>query len=403
MTSESIDSFMQKREITDFQYYFEHQTNRATYLIAFTFFILFVFEELFGGSLYPPTLIRLGANSHIHLLNGELWRLITCIFLHGGFLHLALNTYVLFALGTFFNRLLGESHFFSLWFLSGVGGSVASMLAGSGKMSIGGSGALWGLFGASAALIMQPSHFLPEPLRAQLRQITVLNLGINLAISFLPIVDFWGHIGGGITGFLIAYPMFHVLPRAPIPKKIQEVGFHVIAVMLCAAAAFCFALNAYKQKPWTLLEPTQMQTIQLPSMELSLEVPTYLPSSFSPIGFSQWQLGKLPFDPMAIQIEQSLKNPGWTLQDLQKAMQHTIDSRHLKTKPVFVREKLNGIDTLFVTLQTTQKEPVFLFGQIRANQLLQVQFTSFQTSHPSPTLLPSKIMESMQPNTHIHQ
>jgi membrane associated rhomboid family serine protease len=127
---------------------------------------------------------------------GQWYRLITATFLHGGILHLLFNMYALYILGPNLERMLGSKQFFSLYFLSALGGSTLGLwFSDPTSNSIGASGAIFGLL---TATIVIGRH-----LRADVTQLIVL-LVINTALGFTGGVDWRAHLGGALTGALVA-------------------------------------------------------------------------------------------------------------------------------------------------------------------------------------------------------
>ena len=139
-------------------------------------------------------------------VNGAWWLLLTSAFLHGSFLHIAFNMYVLFALGPVLERVLGHGRYLVLYLVSAVGGGVASFwFSDVNAVSVGASGAIFGLMGA---LVVAGKR-----LRYDVRQVLIL-LAINLVIGFIaPGVDWRAHLGGLVTGALVAAVLVFA-PRA---------------------------------------------------------------------------------------------------------------------------------------------------------------------------------------------
>lgn len=158
-------------------------------------------------------------------VNGEWWRLVSAAFLHGSFLHIAFNMYVLFALGPTLERILGHSRYLILYVLSALGGGVASYLFSDMQtVSVGASGAIFGLMGA---LVVAGRR-----LRYDVTQVLML-LGINIVIGFFaPGVDWRAHLGGLVTGAVVA--AIFVLPARSHRKAVQVSG---ILAVLCVLAA----------------------------------------------------------------------------------------------------------------------------------------------------------------------
>jgi membrane associated rhomboid family serine protease len=157
--------------------------------------------------------------------NGEWWRLLTAAFLHGSFLHIAFNMYVLFALGPTLERILGHTRYLLLYILSAIGGSVASyLISNMNTVSVGASGAIFGLMGA---LVVAGRR-----LKYDVTQVLVL-LGINVVIGFVsPGVDWRAHLGGLITGAIVAAIFVFPAPRYRVPI---QVGGIVLLLVLMAA------------------------------------------------------------------------------------------------------------------------------------------------------------------------
>jgi len=161
-------------------------------------------ETLAGGSTNTQTLIRFGAKVNDLIVQGEYWRLLTPIFLHAGIAHLAFNMYALYVLGVEVERLFGRSRFLVLYFLSGLGGSVLSFLFGA-RISVGASGAIFGLAGALVAYFTRHREIFGRRGRQQFVNIVAV-VAINLFIGFsLPGIDNLGHLGGLVVGLAIGW------------------------------------------------------------------------------------------------------------------------------------------------------------------------------------------------------
>jgi membrane associated rhomboid family serine protease len=162
-------------------------------------------------------------------VNGEWWRLVTAAFLHGSFLHIAFNMYVLYALGPTLERILGHSRYLLLYLLAALGGGVASYVFSDIRtVSVGASGAIFGLMGA---LVVAGRR-----LRYDVTQVLIL-LGINVAIGFFsPGVDWRAHLGGLVTGAVVAAIM--VFPPRRYRTVVQVVGLLGVFLVLVAFAAW---------------------------------------------------------------------------------------------------------------------------------------------------------------------
>lgn len=223
----------------------------ATYSFAGLSIFLFLLEEWWGGSTNVQTLALMGGNIGTMVIeHGEYYRLFTSIFLHAGIMHIFFNTYVLIVLGNFIEQLLGSTRFIFLFLLSGVIGSLASIFIGASSLSVGASGAIWGLFGAGLALSLYPSHLMPEHARERIRKVMLINLAINVMVSFLPMVDMWAHFGGGIAGFLVTIGFMQRMPLI-----VSKVG----ALVMLVLTAWSFYADYSTYEPWRARSLYEMQ------------------------------------------------------------------------------------------------------------------------------------------------
>src|SRR5438445_2043493 len=119
---------------------------------------VFIANAVAGVSVIAPSgeaLLRWGADFGPRTLSGEPWRLLTSTFLHFGIIHLALNMWCLWALGTLAEPLFGWAAFLLLYLLSGLGGSVLSMLVHPMVVSAGASGAVFGVAGGVITFLLR--------------------------------------------------------------------------------------------------------------------------------------------------------------------------------------------------------------------------------------------------------
>ena len=158
-----------------------------------------------NGAADAFTLIGLGAKfSPLIDLDGQWWRLLTAMVLHGGLVHLGFNSYALYILGPEVERIFGTFRFAAIYLVAGLAGSVGSYAFGSlGAPAIGASGAIFGLMGALGAFAYSARTTLGDSARRNLRQIAGV-AAINLLIGFsLPGIDNYAHLGGLVAGVLV--------------------------------------------------------------------------------------------------------------------------------------------------------------------------------------------------------
>lgn len=153
----------------------------------------------------------LGMSVNGFILEGEWWRIITSMFLHGGFMHVLFNMFSLFLFGPELEKIAGKTRFLTIYLLSGIGGGLATLLTQYlGYASVGASGAIFGIFGAFAAILYRYRHSMP-----QLRQVILPIIVISVILTFLqPNVNETGHIGGLVTGFILG--MFFFKPKPTV-------------------------------------------------------------------------------------------------------------------------------------------------------------------------------------------
>jgi rhomboid protease GluP len=137
------------------------------------------------------------------IMQGQVWRLITPIFLHGSILHIAFNMYALFYIGPTLERFYGRQRYLGLFLLSGFAGNVISFMF-SPYQSLGSSTAIFGLLAAEGVLLYQNREIFGNIARRALSQVVIIAV-VNLIIGLTPGIDNWGHIGGLIGGTLFAW------------------------------------------------------------------------------------------------------------------------------------------------------------------------------------------------------
>ena len=142
-------------------------------------------------------------------LDGQWWRIVTGAFLHGGFLHIAFNMFALFQVGNIVELLYGKLRSAALYAVSLVGSGLAVVYFAPNDLTVGASGAIFGLFGALVAVGLR----LGPRGRGLIGQVLPI-IVINLVLTFtIPNISAAGHIGGLLTGFLAGLVLFMVPSR----------------------------------------------------------------------------------------------------------------------------------------------------------------------------------------------
>lgn len=188
-----------------------------------------------------PALIDWGANFGPLTLTSEPWRLITCAFVHGNLLHLVVNMYALGAVGPEIEKNMGTARFLYCYLISALTGAIVSMEFQPTYVSVGASGAIFGIVGAAFAYVAPGTL---EQVRATLkRRVIVLSafVCLNLAFGiFVRGIDNAAHMGGLIGGLAAGFAV-----SLPSSKRFRE---HAIAIMgLLAALPLACYLMMFKQ------------------------------------------------------------------------------------------------------------------------------------------------------------
>ncbi len=170
----------------------------VTYIIIALCIIMFLVS---GGGYNVNLLLLFGANYGPLVRNGEIYRLITCMFLHGGIVHIVLNMYSLFIIGPRIEDFFGKKKFILIYLLSGISASLLSIGINGNTISIGASGAIFGLFGALIYFANNYRGYIGAVIKSQVVPIVIYNLLIGF---FIPGIDIYGHIGGLIGGLIVA-------------------------------------------------------------------------------------------------------------------------------------------------------------------------------------------------------
>lgn len=228
----------------------------------------FVVMVLNGVHLMNPTtnsLIFWGANLKELSLGGEPWRLITSTFLHGGIIHLLFNMYALAMIGSFLEPMIGRLRFTAAYFFAGLFASIASIWNNDMVVSVGASGAIFGMFGLFFVLLL--TDLIPQQIRKKL----ISNIGglllINIAYGMMnPQIDNAAHIGGLISGALIGWLYSKSLRQLNNPDFAKKNLLLTISIMIIA----CFSL--YYTIPSTNYEYRELLTQFSENEQKSVEV-----------------------------------------------------------------------------------------------------------------------------------
>ena len=191
-----------------------------------------------------------GAKINSLILQGQLWRFITPILLHGSILHIAFNMYALFTIGPGLERRYGEKSFLALYLISGLWGNTLSFLF-SQNNSLGASTAIFGLIAAQGVYVYKNRHLLGQAAHPLLINIITV-IAINLMLGLSPGIDNWGHLGGLFGGLLYAWfagPTYgiestitlgNVIIKQPKNPRLVSFGVVLLAAFLILLGFFSY-------------------------------------------------------------------------------------------------------------------------------------------------------------------
>lgn len=169
-------------------------------------FISFKAQDLliWGGNYGPKT---------VHA--DQWWRLISCTFLHGGLMHILFNMYGLLTVGIFLEPLLGRARYGIIYLVCGFVASFTSLMWHPLIISVGASGAIFGLYGMFLALLLM--NVFPKDFKKAFLISSSVFIGYSLLLGLTGGIDNAAHIGGLICGFVIG-----VYFSKELKQKVQE-------------------------------------------------------------------------------------------------------------------------------------------------------------------------------------
>lgn len=239
---------------------------RVIYGLLGLILAVFLVETVLGGSTRTAVLVTLGAQVNLLVWQGEVWRLLTAMFLHIGVQHLLFNGWALYSLGRDVEMFYGSGRFTILYFVAGLFGSVAYYLLGAPTsavtVSAGASGAVFGIIGAELAFWLRNREVFGVFGRQRLLNLGIL-VAINLFFGFtVPGINNLAHLGGLGSGFLLALalaPHYQVVLRwdvfGPTPRLANTASLIVQVAAVALAVILLFAGLALGDQRWTALAP----------------------------------------------------------------------------------------------------------------------------------------------------
>ena len=212
------------------------KTVPVTTLLLVSFIGLFIMQVLTGVDANNPSteeLLKWGANTLPYTMDSEPWRLASSAFLHIGLMHLLFNGFAMYFFGQIAEPMFGSAKFLALFLLAAIGGNLLNnhitwqgILDGTGQPGLS-AGASGGIMGIGAALLIAALFKISvNGMVLNLKSLIII-MGINLVYGFaVPGIDNAGHIGGAVTGLVIALA-FALAYRQRLAATLQNVPSRV--------------------------------------------------------------------------------------------------------------------------------------------------------------------------------
>ena len=181
--------------------------------------LIYLLQLLTNSLFFRDLPAEYGMKINQAILEGEYWRLVTPMFLHGSILHLGFNLYALYILGRRSERFFGSFRFLLLFLIAGITGNLFSFIF-TPEWSLGSSTAIFGLLAAEGVFLYQNRELFGNRSRIALRQIIQVAV-INFLIGLSPGIDNWGHLGGLVGGALFSWFAGPILKLEGTPPLVR--------------------------------------------------------------------------------------------------------------------------------------------------------------------------------------
>lgn len=272
--SSSATAVSDRDDVAEFNHRLRGLTPRTPVTWAFLAANLAVFTVMVASGVSPidpgsDALLAWGADYGVRTTNGEWWRLFTSMFVHIGVLHLGMNMWVLSIIGRFLERIVGSIGLLVVYILSGLFGSLASLLWDPFVVSAGASGAVFGLYGALLGFLIRRRHAIPPVALRQLQHSAMYFVAYNLVLGFSILhVDNAAHLGGlfgGLAlGCLVAQPISpQGLARRTLAARNAAVVGGLIVIGIAAFVPRVGDLTAEIEEAWRIFNQSNNSYTQL--------------------------------------------------------------------------------------------------------------------------------------------
>ncbi|PRR81365.1 rhomboid family intramembrane serine protease [Clostridium luticellarii] len=176
----------------------------VTYILIALNVLVYFMTSYLSGNIFDSNLnvlVFMGAKVNSLIDSGQYYRLFSCMFLHAGIVHLGVNMYSLYIMGTFIEKIYGRFKYIIIYFISGIISSITSYIF-SPSISVGASGAIFGLLGAALIFALKMKHQIGKEFIMNIMSVIAVNLIIGFSIAN---VDNFGHLGGLVGGIVMSW------------------------------------------------------------------------------------------------------------------------------------------------------------------------------------------------------
>lgn len=208
--------------------------------------LVFVLMAVNGAGIFDANSlvhIKWGANYAPLTLSGDWWRLLTCVFLHFGIIHLAMNMYSLYNIGIYLEPMLGKTRYVAAYLCTGIFASLTSLWwhGSNAVVSAGASGAIFGMYGLFLALLT--TSLIPAKVRQALLQSIGIFVIYNLVYGLKSGVDNAAHVGGLLSGFITGYVYSLTLKKEKQQQPPLKWVVPVLILLTIASAYYYLQAN----------------------------------------------------------------------------------------------------------------------------------------------------------------
>ena len=216
------------------------------------------------------TLLDWGANFGPYTMNGQWWRLFTCMFLHFGIVHIGMNMWVLWGLAQLVERLVGSVGFGIAYIVSGIAGGIASLAWNPVAISAGASGAVFGTAGALLGFVVLRRDTIPDAMRWGMMKSMAKFLMLNMIVGMsVPQIDMAAHAGGFVGGVVCGL----ILSQPIAPGILALRKFRNLITVMAAAVLLPVVVVALPEAPPDI--NAEMQRLSLVEIQIYGEFNAY--------------------------------------------------------------------------------------------------------------------------------